>query len=138
MTAKQFLKQARYLDERINTKIAQVSSLHDLATKATATLSDMPGSPTRNTHRMEDIIIKILMLENEINNDIDHLVDLKESILAVIKAVDDEECRLLLEKRYLNLESWEDIAAEMCTGIDNIYRLHNKALKKILIPETLQ
>lgn len=138
MTAKQFLKHARYLDERINTKIAQVSSLHDLATKATATLSDMPGSPTRNTHRMEDIIIKILMLENEINNDIDHLVDLKESILAVINAVDDEECRLLLEKRYLNLESWEDIAAEMCTGIDNIYRLHNKALKKILIPETLQ
>ena len=81
MTAKQFLKQARYLDERINTKIAQVSSLHDLATKATATLSDMPGSPTRNTHRMEDIIIKILMLENEINSDIDHLVDLKENIL---------------------------------------------------------
>ena len=138
MTTKQFLKQACYLDECINTKIAQVSSLHDLATKATATLSDMPGSPTRNTHRMEDIIIKILMLENEINNDIDHLVDLKESILAVIKAVDDEECRLLLEKRYLNFESWEDIAAEMCTGIDNIYRLHNKALKKILIPETLQ
>ena len=138
MTAKQFLKQARYLDERINTKIAQVSSLHDLATKATATLSDMPGSPTRNTYRMEDIIIKILMLENEINNDIDHLVDLKESILAVIKAVDDEECRLLLEKRYLNFESWEDISAEMCTGIDNIYRLHNKALKKIAIPETLQ
>ena len=62
MTAKQYLKQARYLDERINTKIAQVSSLHDLATKATSTLSDMPGSPTRNTHRMEDIIIKILML----------------------------------------------------------------------------
>ncbi len=138
MTAKQFLKQARYLDERINTKIAQVSSLHDLATKATATLSDMPGSPTRNTHRMEDIIIKILMLENEINSDIDHLVDLKESILAVINAVDDEACRLLLEKRYLNLESWEDIAAEMCTGVDNIYRLHNKALKKIPIPETLQ
>ena len=138
MTAQQYLKQARYLDERNNTKNAQVSSLHDLATKATATLSDMPGSPTRNTHRMEDIIIKILMLENEINSDIDHLVDLKENILAVIKAVDDEECRLLLEKRYLNFESWEDIAAEMCTGIDNIYRLHSKALKKTAIPESLQ
>lgn len=136
MTAKQFLRQARYLDERINTKITQVSSLHDLATKATATLSDMPGSPTRNTHRMEDIIIKILMLENEINSDIDHLVDLKENILAVIKAVDDEECRLLLEKRYLNFESWEDIAAEMCTSAQNIYRLHNKALKKAAVPET--
>ena len=138
MTAKQYLKQARYLDERINTKIAQVSSLHDLATKATSTLSDMPGSPTRNTHRMEDIIIKILMLENEINADIDHLVDLKDEILSVIKAVDDEECRLLLEKRYLNFEQWEDIAAEMCTGVKNIYRLHDKALKMLVLTEKCQ
>ena len=138
MTAKQYLKQARYLDERINTKIAQVSSLHDLATKATSTLSDMPGSPTRNTHRMEDIIIKILMLENEINADIDHLVDLKDEILSVIKAVDDEECRLLLEKRYLNFEQWEDIAAEMRTGVKNIYRLHDKALKMLVLPEKCQ
>ena len=138
MTAKQYLKQARYLDERINTKISQVSSLHDLATKATSTLSDMPGSPTRNTHRMEDIIIKILMLENEINADIDNLVDLKDEILSVIKAVDDEECRLLLEKRYLNFEQWEDIAAEMCTGVKNIYRLHDKALKMLVLPEKCQ
>ena len=138
MTAKQYLKQARYLDERINTKIAQVSSLHNLATKAISTLSDMPGSPTRNTHRMEDIIIKILMLENEINADIDHLVDLKDEILSVIKAVDDEECRLLLEKRYLNFEQWEDIAAEMCTGVKNIYRLHDKALKMLILPEKCQ
>ena len=138
MTAKQYLKQARYLDERINTKITQVSSLHDLATKATSTLSDMPGSPTRNTHRMEDIIIKILMLENEINADIDNLVDLKDEILSVIKAVDDEECRLLLEKRYLNFEQWEDIAAEMCTGVKNIYRLHDKVLKMLVLPEKCQ
>mgnify|MGYP000289630492 FL=1 len=138
MTAKQYLKQTRYLDERINTKITQVSSLHDLAAKATSTLSDMPGSPTRNTHRMEDIIIKILMLENEINADIDHLIDLKDEILSVIKAVDDEECRLLLEKRYLNFEQWEDIAAEMCTGVKNIYRLHDKALKMLILPEKCQ
>lgn len=47
---------------------------------------------------------------------------MKENILAVIKAVDNKECRLLLEKRYLNFEFWEDIVAEMCTGIDNIKR----------------
>ena len=136
MTAKQYLKQARYLDERINTKIAQVASLHDLATKATSTLSDMPGSPTRNTHRMEDIIIKILMLENEINTDIDKLVDLKDEILSVINAVDDSDSRLILEKRYINLESWEDIAIALNTSIPNIYRLHDKALRKVVIPES--
>ena len=69
MNAKEYLRQGRFLDTQINSKIQQVESLHGLATKATSTLSDMPGSPTRNTHRMEDIIIKILMLENEINED---------------------------------------------------------------------
>lgn len=136
MTAKQYLKQARYLDERINTKIAQVSSLHDLATKATSTLSDMPGSPTRNTHRMEDIIIKILMLENEINTDIDKLVDLKDEILSVINGVDDSDSRLILEKRYINLEAWEDIAIALNTSVPNIYRLHDKALRKVVVPES--
>ena len=136
MTAKEYLKQARYLDERINMKIEQVASLHSLATKATSTLSDMPGSPTRNTHRMEDIIIKILMLENEINVDIDKLVDLKNEILSVIKGVDDSDSRLILEKRYINLETWEDIAAELNTSAPNIYRLHDKALRKISIPES--
>ena len=135
MNAKQYLKQARYLDERINTKIAQVSSLHDLATKATSTLSDMPAGGTRNTHRMEDIIIKILMLENEINADIDRLVDLKNEILGVINRIDDADCRLLLEKRYLNWESWEDIAAELCVSAPSVYRLHDRALRKVTAPE---
>ena len=124
------------MDERINTKIAQVSSLHDLATKATSTLSDMPGGGAHSTHRMEDIIIKILMLENEINADIDRLVDLKNEIMSVVNGVDDAEFRLLLEKRYLNCESWEDIAAELCFSLPSVYRLHEKALKKVAIPHS--
>ena len=138
MNAKEYLRQGRFLDTQINSKIQQVESLHGLATKATSTLSDMPGSPTRNTHRMEDIIIKILMLENEINEDIAKLVDLKNEILGVIKAVDDEELRIVLEKRYLNYEQWSDIADDLCLGVDSVYKLHQKALKKVIVPKTLQ
>ena len=85
---------------------------------------------------MEDIIIKILMLENEINTDIDKLVDLKDEILSVINGVDDSDSRLILEKRYINLEAWEDIAIALNTSVSNIYRLHDKALRKIVIPES--
>ena len=35
MTSKEYLSQAYRIDQRINSKIEQVSSLHDLATKAT-------------------------------------------------------------------------------------------------------
>ena len=50
MNAKEYLSQARWLDMRINSKLAQVDSLHSLATKATSTLSDVPPSGTRNVH----------------------------------------------------------------------------------------
>jgi DNA-directed RNA polymerase specialized sigma subunit len=134
MTAKEYLRQAWHLDTKIDMKLEQVAALHELAKKATSTLSDMPGAPTRNTHKMEDIIIKIMMLENEVNDDIDMLVDLKDEIMGVIGAVDEEECRLVLEKRYLCYETWEEIALDMHCGLRTIYRIHGEALKKIAVP----
>lgn len=43
MKIKEYLGQAYRIDNRINSKLEQISSLHDLATKATSTISDMPG-----------------------------------------------------------------------------------------------
>lgn len=54
---KEYLSQAFRIDQRIQSKMEQVASLNDLATRATATYSDMPGSETRNLHRMEDAIL---------------------------------------------------------------------------------
>ena len=57
---KEYLSQAFRIDQRIQSKMEQVASLNDLATRATATYSDMPGSETRNLHRMEDAILPSL------------------------------------------------------------------------------
>ena len=129
MTAKEYLGQAYRLDQRINSKLEQVTSLRDLATKATSTLSDVAPSGTRNVHRMEDIIVKIVDLENEINRDIDNLVDLKREMVSVIKAVTDPEYQTILELRYLCFKSWEQIAVELRYSIHHLYKLHNAALE---------
>lgn len=131
MKAKEYLSQAYRLDQRIDAKIEQVMSLRNLAAKATSTLSDAAPSGTCNVHRMEDIIIKIIDFENEINADIDRLVDLKREIVSTIKTVPNLECQMLLELRYLCFKPWEQIAVEMGYGIDNIFRLHQKALKEV-------
>ena len=134
MTAKEYLTQAYRIDQRINSKLEQVSSLRDLSTKATSTFSDVPPSGTRNVHRMEDVICKIVMLENEINAEIDHLVDLKREIREVISRVKNLECQTLLELRYLCFKTWEQIAVEMNYSIQHIYRLRDKALTQIIPP----
>src|SRR3712207_7857958 len=91
MTAKEYLAQAYRIDQRINSKLEQIVSLRALATKATSTLSDTPPSGTRNMHSMEYTIAKMVDLENEINEDIDTLVDLKREFVFIIKKIRDRK-----------------------------------------------
>jgi hypothetical protein len=125
------LGQAYRIDQRINSKLEQISSLHDLATKATSTISDMPGSATRNIHRMEDVIVKIMSLEEEVNQDIDMLVDIKTEITHLIKQVDNHEYQIILEERYLCFKKFEQISVDMGYSIQHTFRLHDKALKEL-------
>ena len=131
MTVKEYLSQAKFLDQRINSKIQQVAALNDLATKATSTLTGMPRNPNHATSSMEDVIAKIIDLQSEINNDIDTLVDLKRSLSKTIKAVDSPEYQTVLEKRYLCFQSWEQIAVEMGYDLRWLYRIHGKALEEV-------
>ena len=135
MTAKEYLGQAYRLDQRINSKLEQVLSLRELTTKATATMSDMPGGGSLNVYKMQDIIGKIVDLENEINADIDKLVDLKREMVTVIKAVTDPELQTLLELRYLCFKTWEQIAVDMQYSTRNIYKMHDTAIGAIKIPQ---
>ena len=127
--AKEYLGQAYRIVQRINSKIEQVSALNNMATKATSTISDMPGSATRNIHRMEDVIVKIIDLQNEINADIDELVDFKAEVMSVIKSIDNLEYQTLLELRYLCFKPWEQIAIELGYSINNVFKMHRKAIE---------
>ena len=137
MTAKEYLNQAYRLDQRINSKIEQVASLNDLAVKCTSTITGMPHNPNRSDS-MADAIAKIVDLLEQIQRDVGSLVDLKAEIIGVIKAVEDIEHQTLLEKRYLCFLPWEQIAVDMGYTIDNVFKVHKKALAGIKIPETLQ
>lgn len=134
MTAKEYLGQAYRIDQRINSKLEQVTSLRNLATKATSTLSDIPPSGTPNVHRMEDVIVKIVDMENEVNADIDKLIDLKQEIMRTINAVENPEYHTLLELRYLCFKSWEEISVKMGYTRRHLYRMRDAALQKIKVP----
>lgn len=130
MTAKEYLERAYRIDQMIESKIEQIRSLRELSTKATVALTDMP-SGSKDVHSKESIIAKMLDMENELKVDIDKMIQIKKEVTAAIAAVNDKECQLLLEMRYLRLMSWEQIAVEMQRSIRSIYRLHDKSLEKI-------
>ena len=131
MSTKDYLSQAYRIDQRINSKLAQVMSLRDLLGKATGTLSGAPKAATPNPHSMEDTIAKMVDLENEINEDIDALVDLKAEIMRRIKRVENSEYQTILELRYLCYKRWEEIAVDMGYSLRRVYELHDCALVEI-------
>ena len=134
MNAKEYLSQAMYIDQRINSKLEQVTRLRENVTNCTATLSDMPRPDSPNKQRMEETICKIVDLEREINADIDRLVDLKAEARRAINAVSDPDQQLILELRYLCYKPWNEIMTELGYSEPTIYRLHGEALKKICVP----
>ena len=130
MTVKEYLSQTYRLDQRINAKLEQVMALRKLAAKATSTISDDVPSGVRNARRMEDIVMKIMDLENAINADIDSLIALKREIVSAIKAVPNLEYQTLLELRYLCFKPWEQIAVKMGYDLRYTHKLHKRALEE--------
>ena len=135
MTAKEYLLQARYLDNRIASKREQIQNLNDLATKCTTTWSDMPRSQNTGRSRMADCVIQIIDLENEISADMLQLINLKREITETINKVENNEYKTILEKRYLCWLTWEQIAVDLNYSVMHIHRMHGEALKAVVVPE---
>ena len=133
MTALDFLSQAYRLDLRIDSKLEQINSLNELATKCTATISDMPRNPNQRISAMADTVAQIVDLQSEIDCDIQQLIDIKRRIVACIKAVDNKEFQTLLELRFLCGYTWEEIAIKMGFSIQHTYRMRDRALKNIVV-----
>ena len=131
MTAKEYLNQAKTLDQRINVKLDRVSRLRAMTQKITASLDGEQVSRTRNVTSLEDAIIRLMEEEESLNAAIDRLVDLKREVSGVLKQIDDTDCQLLLELRYLCYRSWEDIAEVMHMHIRTVYKVHGRALLKV-------
>ena len=127
--AKANLSQAFRIDLRINSRIEQISSLRDLATKATGVLTDMPVAHSGNSSRLEEVVGKIVDLEAEINDETDNLIELKREIMVKIKNVQRPEFQTVLEMRYLCFKSWEEISLSMNYSLNHLHRLHNAALE---------
>lgn len=133
MTTKNYLNRAYNLERVVNNKLTELSTLQTIAEKVTASFSDIPQSGTRNVHRHEEVMAKIIDLQNEISGDVANLIDIKRETMNIIKTVENVVYRMILEERYLCYKSWEEIAIDLKYSVPHIYRLHRKALSVIKI-----
>jgi hypothetical protein len=133
MSIKQFLNQAFYLNQLIETNKEKVRELKELAASiGSPDLSRERVQSSGHSDKVGDTVVKIVDLEAVIQSDIDRYIRVHSEIYALINAIEDNRLKLILQKRYLMFEKWDVIAAEI--GLEDvrwIFRLHNRALKEV-------
>ena len=135
MTAKEYLQQAYRLNELIDSDVHELERLRDLAGRIS---SPNFGERVQSSRNLDAPFVKylgdIMEMEEKIQKELCRLVVLKKQILAALESVTDREERLLLTYRYLNNESWEQIAEGLSVSMSTVHRIHASALRNVPVP----
>jgi hypothetical protein len=129
---KKYLNQAFYMQRLIESNKLELTRLRELAASVgTANLAGDRVQSGGRSDRTGDLAASIADLEAEIKSDIRRCVKIMSDIRWIIKSVDDERLRLILQSRFLDFKSWEQI--RMTLGLSDaryLFRLYKLALKE--------
>lgn len=131
MTAKEYLRQIRRIDQHIDSLIREREDLEKAQTFLRSPQIEgdrVQTSPSGDPPWM-GYIIKWEELTNRIGEEWDALIEKRGIIIAQINSLSDTRYIALLTKRYVEYKSFEKIAVEMNYTYDHIRRLHGWALE---------
>ena len=130
MQAKTYLKKAKRIDFFIKAKEEELLMLKTKAEGIGAmNLNPDKVQSSPNQTKLQDDVIAVIECERKIQKAIDDLIKLHSEITEKIDAIENDDYRLILMLRYLNLKEWEYIAVEMNFSYSHTLHLHKQALK---------
>ena len=134
MTAKEFLRECRRIDRRIDWRREQLDRLRaQLEHGRRPQLTGMPrGGHGGDWTATAD---KLIDLESRLDADLRRMCDMKQAAMDAIAAVGDPRLRDVLELYYLCGYSWEGVAEKLGYDLRWVYRLHGRALAQVRVPE---
>ena len=136
MNVKDYLRQGRLLDQRINLDIKEKEDLRRMAYSLSApSLEERVQKSSPNEATYTRTIEKLIGMEREIDAKIDRLVDLKKQIEDVISQVCNPNFQVILSCRYVHNMSWERISDRLGVGNATVRRWHDAALLLVVVPE---
>lgn len=127
-----YLSRYRRMSARIDCLLDEKRRWWELALKITPSLSQAPGGG-ENGSRVERPMDKVMEIEAQITREIDQLHTIRQEIKGTLSQLEDENLKLLMEYRYIDGLTWEQVAVEMNYSYMQICRLHGKALNAIML-----
>nr|DAM72172.1 MAG TPA: Protein of unknown function (DUF1492) [Caudoviricetes sp.] len=128
----QFLNQYRSILEKIELLKQDILRWRELGEKVTPSLTGMPQGG-QNVPKVEQSAINICDTQKEISERIRQLSSVYVQILSAIDTVDDISLQNLLHRRYIEGQTFEQIAYEMNYSRRHARRKHQVALSKVQI-----
>lgn len=129
--AKRYLQQIRRLDTKINRDVEELHRLKAMTTKITPTLKQDVVSGGGSQDKLSEAMAKIIDLEAEINREIARLVDARTAVTATIDKVEDARLHTVLNMRYVQFKTFEQIAADMNYTYRWVCIMHGRALQEV-------
>lgn len=133
MTTKDFLMLAWQIDGRIERKVEERDRIE--ARLNAGRLSNLSGMPRGGGYDWTDTAANVMSLTEQIDAEIGKLCRVKRLVNEAIDAVPEVKYRRVLELRYRNYLSWEQIAEDMQYDIRWVHELHGRALLRVRVPE---
>ena len=125
---KAILQKSYYAQKLLDADMDKREELRSLMAKVTPTLSDMPKS-YGDHDKLGAAMVRLEALDSKIAEDIKKLTDLLTVNRMLIDSVDNYNQRIILTKRYVNFQRWEQIAIDIHCGWNSVHRWHREALE---------
>ena len=133
MDAKEYLNNIKTINTKINILLEHLEDLKAQAITVGSSgnlQTDRVQSSLNTKDKLGDIVAKIGDLEAEINKEIDIYVDEKHSAIKLVASMDNPIYIQVLNLRYLNNKSFEEIAVNIGFSWRHTIRLHGYALQE--------
>ena len=137
MNVKDYLRQGRLLDQRINYNLRRLKEMRtglDGICSPQIKVDKVQSSPDGDPPYVK-ALMRISEMEEHIDQEIDLLVDLRNQIDETVRTVDNDDYQMLLLYRYIENRTWEDIGSELGIGKTTAKRWHQEALRMVQMPE---
>lgn len=134
MTTKEWLSRGWRIDREIRELEQAQQEALALATRTTAGTDGerVDGTSGNSSERaMVAYADKAAEYAELIDSKIRELVGIKTEIIRAVGRVDDPTLRALLEARYINFKTWEQIAVKLSYSYMHVCRLHGRALVEV-------
>lgn len=128
MTTKTYLQQIERLEKMIQNKLSEIYRLKTMSCSVSISNDKDKVQTSADKDRLGATVAKIVDLERETDALVDNFIDKRNHIISQIDNIGNTDYYNILSLRYINSNTFDDIAKATDWSIRQVFNIHGKAL----------